>query len=174
LLFQRYVISRTSSMAIGADHLHYLGDLAINFAVIIAFGLHQWTGAGWFDPAFALAIAGGLIYSAIHIAEHALMVLMDHELPESDRAKIKAIVESLPDVRGIHDMRTRSDSDRVFMEFHVELDGDMTLRSVHHIDENIMAALRADFPNADILIHVDPAGVKEDRLDEQIEKRAAF
>jgi len=170
--FQHYVVRRTSSMAIGADRLHYMGDVLVNIAVIIAFALHQWLGLDWFDPLFALIIAGGLTYSAYHIASHALHVLMDRELPDEDRAKIQKIVEAQSSVRGIHDMRTRSDSDRVFVEFHLELDADMTLRQAHKVGDVIMDAIRKDFPDADIMIHQDPAGLKELRLDEQIERDA--
>lgn len=173
VVFQRYVIRRTQSMAIGADFLHYLGDLAVNVAVCIAFGLHQWLGLSWVDPAFALAIAAGLIYSAGHIATHALHVLMDRELPDEARAKIKAIVEAQPHVRGLHDMRTRSDSDRIFVELHVEMDGEMNLRMAHKVSDAIVDAIRKDFPAADVLVHQDPEGLEENRLDTQIEKRAA-
>jgi ferrous-iron efflux pump FieF len=171
--FQHYVIRRTSSMAIGADRLHYLGDLLVNLAVVVAFAVHQWTGINWLDPLFAIGIAGGLVYSAFHIAQHALNVLMDKELPEKDRQRIKDIVRAQPSVRGIHDMRTRSDSDHVFMELHVEMDPGITLRQAHEISEAIDAAVRKEFPNADILIHQDPAGHRENRLDEQIAGREA-
>ena len=66
--FQRYVINRTNSMAIGADHLHYVGDIAVNIAVVIAFALHQWVNLDWADPVFALVIAGALAVSAWRIA----------------------------------------------------------------------------------------------------------
>ena len=150
VLFQRYVIRRTHSMAIGADRLHYVGDLAVNAAVI----------------------AGGLIFSAHHIAMHALIVLMDREVPDTQREKIKSIVRAHPAVRGIHDMRTRSDSDRIFIEVHVELDPDMKLKEAHLVADGIERALIAEFPNADVLIHEDPAGLIEHRLDEQIAARS--
>ena len=172
VLFQRYVIRRTHSMAIGADRLHYVGDLAVNAAVIAAFALHQATGFDFFDPALALVIAGGLIFSAHHIAMHALIVLMDREVPDTQREKIKSIVRAHPAVRGIHDMRTRSDSDRIFIEVHVELDPDMKLKEAHLVADGIERALIAEFPNADVLIHEDPAGLIEHRLDEQIAARS--
>lgn len=170
--FQNYAIRRTKSMAIGADRLHYVGDLAINFAVIAAFALYNTTGITWFDPVCALAISLSLVYSAFHIALHALNVLMDRELPDADRAKIQSIVCAQPSVLGLHDLRTRSDSDRVFIEFHLELDPAMTLKSAHMVADAIMDALRKEFPQADVLVHQDPAGLKEPRLDEQIEVRA--
>jgi len=59
------------------------------------------------------------------------------ELPDADRERIKTIVHSHPSVRGIHDMRTRSDSDHSFMELHVEMDAGMSLREAHEIAETI-------------------------------------
>ena len=169
--FQRYAIRRTGSMAIGADHMHYVGDVGVNLAVIVALALYQWTGLKWFDPLFAIAISGGLIVTALRVARKALNVLMDHELPDADRERIRAIVLAQPSVRGVHDMRTRSDSDRIFAEMHVEMDGDVNLRAAHRVAETIVAALRGEYPQADVLIHQDPVGIKEDRLDEQIAKR---
>jgi ferrous-iron efflux pump FieF len=170
--FQHYVVRRTNSLAIGADRLHYTGDLVVNIGVVAAFALHQMTGIDWFDPLFALAIAGGLIFSAYRIAVEALNVLMDRELPDEARERIKSIVRAQAAVRGIHDMRTRSDSDRIFVELHVELDPEMTLRKAHVIAEAIEEAICKEFPNADILIHEDPAGLTEPRLDQQIAARA--
>ena len=169
--FQHFVVHRTRSMAIHADQLHYFGDVVINVAVIASFALYQATGIGWFDPLFALMIAFGMIFSAWHIARKALTVLMDKELPDDERERIRTIVLSHPSVRGIHDMRTRSDSDRIFIELHVEMDGAISLREAHDIDVEIDQRLREVFPTADILIHQDPLGITENRLDEQIAGR---
>ncbi len=167
--FQRYVIRRTGSLAIHADHLHYAGDLFVNLAVIAAMGLEEWTGLTWMDPAFAMAIALGLVASAYHVAHHAMKVLMDHELPESDRAKILSIITAHKDIHGAHDLRTRSDGDRAFIEFHIELDRHTTVQQAHDIAEAVTTSLKESYANADIMIHQDPAGIKEERLDTQIE-----
>lgn len=171
--FQHYVTRRTGSMAIGADKLHYIGDVAVNAAVVAAFALHAWTGIEWLDPLFAILIAGGLTVSAYRIAIKALNVLMDRELPDADREKIMSIARMQPQVRGVHDLRTRTDGERIFIEFHLELDGNMSLKTAHQIDEAIMGDILKVFPNADVLVHQDPAGLSEERLDEQIEVRAA-
>lgn len=172
VVFQRYVIRRTSSMAIKADYFHYVGDLLINLGVVASFILTGWTGLTWFDPVLAIVIAAGLAFTAFRIALHALNVLMDQELPDSDREKIVTIVKTQQFVRGIHDLRTRTDGERIFIEFHLELDANMTLRAAHKIDEAVTAAVLKEFPKADVLIHQDPTGIQEERLDEQIAKQA--
>ncbi len=169
--FQHHVVHETHSVAIGADRLHYIGDLAGNLAVVAAFLLQRFTGYDFFDPLFALAIAAGLLASAFHILKQALFNLMDAELPDDQRAKIRDIVLRQKGVQGVHDMRTRSDSDRIFIEIHVEMDADMTLRTAHEISETICAAIVAEIPNADVLVHQDPTGLVEDRLDHQIARQ---
>jgi ferrous-iron efflux pump FieF len=169
--FQHYVVHRTSSIAIHADRLHYIGDLAVNVAVVISFAMYQWTGIGWFDPIFALIVGVGLAVTAGRIAIQSLHILMDRELSDDDRAKIRKVVESQAGVVGLHDMRTRSDSDRAFMELHVEMDPEISLRDAHNVSDSIMVAVDKVFPGADIIIHQDPAGLEENRLDVQIEQR---
>ena len=172
VLFQRLVIRQTKSVAIDADRLHYDGDLLINVAVVIAFALYEWTGIVWFDPLFAILIAGYMLFNAFKIARDALNILMDRELSDADRAAIGELVRLRPHVRGMHDLRTRHDSDRVFIELHVELDGRMTVAEAHDVIEDIMAALREKYPRAEIIIHQDPEGIEEPRLDEQIDSVA--
>jgi len=173
VIYQHYVVRRAGSMAINADRLHYMGDVAVNAAVIVAFGLYQLTGIEWFDPLFAILIALALTFNAYRIATQALHVLMDRELPDSDREKIKTIVRAQSSVRGMHDLRTRTDGERIFIEFHLELDGNMPIKEAHEIDEAIMRDIHKAFPQADVLVHQDPAGIHEQRLDEQIEVRTA-
>lgn len=169
--FQHHVVDQTGSHAVGADRLHYVGDLAVNLAVVAAFILNRLTGIGWFDAVFALGIAAGLMGSAVHIIRTAMAALMDAELPEEKRAHIRAVVMRHREVIGVHDMRTRSDSDRIFVELHIEMDPDMTLRRAHDIAEAITVSLCAEIPNADVVIHQDPAGVEEMRRDMRIEGR---
>jgi ferrous-iron efflux pump FieF len=160
--FQGRVVRRTRSLAIGADRLHYMNDLVINLAVIAAFALYDYFKFDWLDPAFALVIAAGLSISAYKIARRALDALMDKELPDAERDRIRAIVTAQPGIFGLYRMRTRTDSDRIFVELHIEMDGALPLRQAHQAGENVAAAIRQEFPNADILLHEDPDGVHKE------------
>jgi ferrous-iron efflux pump FieF len=170
LAFQHYVVRRTGSMAIMADSLHYRGDLLINMAVIISLGVGQWTNSGLYDPLFALAIALLLIVGAWRVIKTALQVLLDRELPQADRDEIRALVLRHADVRGLHDLRTRSDGDKRFIEFHLELDGHLTLTTAHDITDALEQQLRQHFVGAEILIHQEPAGLDDDRLDKRLQR----
>ena len=159
LQFQRFVVRQTHSMAIGADRMHYSVDLYLNVAVLAALFLYRWSGKEWVDPAFAFAIALFMSFNATRIGRDALNVLMDKELSDNDHARIRGIVESHPHVTSLSRIRTRSDSDRVFMELHVEMDGAMPLNAAHRIGDALTESIRQAYPNADVLIHEDPTGL---------------
>ena len=167
--FQRTVVRRTGSLAIGADRLHYSGDLLMNAAVITALLLTRWTGIGAVDPLFGIGIAAYLLHGARGIAREALNVLMDRELPEEDRARIAALVSAHKEARGLHDLRTRSSGVGVFIELHLELDPQLNLAQAHDITDAIERELRAAFGNAEVMIHQEPAGLNDERLDNRIE-----
>ena len=67
------------------------------------------------------------------------------------------------EVKGLHDLRTRSSGLHVFIQFHLELDGDMKLIQAHEISEEVEDELMDVFPNAEVIIHEDPEGVEEAR-----------
>ncbi len=158
LAWQRFVIARTGSLAIRADHLHYQSDVMLNLAVAGALALDAYVGMSWADPVFGLAIAGWLYRGAWRAGSEAVANLMDQEWPEEKRRAFVEAAASHPELARMHDLRTRTSGSLDFAQFHVDLPGAMRLDSVHHIIERVEADLRARFPDTEILIHVDPEG----------------
>ena len=168
IAFQYYVIKKTKSVGISADNIHYKGDLLMNFSVLIALLLSYYSNWPYFDPLFASGISLILIYSAWMISRESFGILMDRELPDEDRAKIEKLVGGHPEVRAIHDLRTRHSGQQVFIEFHLELDGHLTLTRAHDITEEIEMLIFREFPKAEVLIHEEPAGLDDHRLDHNL------
>jgi ferrous-iron efflux pump FieF len=160
LSFQKHVISKTNSTAIKADALHYKTDLWVNSSVILALVL---TFYGWpfFDAIFALGIAIFILYSAWEIIREAIDLLMDRELPDEERKKIKERVKSHANVLGMHDLRTRRSGNTVFIQLHLELDGNLTLSEAHAIADGVERDLVAQFPSAEVIIHEDPVSLAD-------------
>jgi ferrous-iron efflux pump FieF len=171
IAYQRAIVRRTGSLAITADSLHYRSDLLMNSAVIVAMLLVEATGRPVIDPLFGLGIVGLLLYSAIRVARRALDMLMDRELPGEARARIRRLALSHPKAHDVHDLRTRRAGSDVFIELHLELDGDLQLEQAHDITHEVEARIRAAFPEADILVHQEPAGLGDPRLDAIIAAR---
>jgi ferrous-iron efflux pump FieF len=159
--FQRWVMRRTSSIAVQADSLHYFSDLLMNAAVIAALVLATQFGVTWADPVFALAIAVWMAKGVYGIFRQSYDNLMDREMPTADRDRIKAIVMQHPEARALHDLRTRASGSYGFIQFHLELDGHLTLARAHEIGDEIEASVLAAFPDHEVIIHQDPAGLHE-------------
>ena len=161
--YQRYVVARTGSLAIGADELHYRGDIILNGSVILSLILSGVLGWSFIDPVFGVAIAVWIVYSSWQIAERSLTQLMDREMPDEERARIRAIALGHHEVSAVHDLRTRAAGPTAFVQLHIEMDGDMTLARSHTVSDEVEARILEAFPNAEVIIHQDPSGVDEVR-----------
>jgi len=161
--FQKHVVRQTKSLAVNADSLHYRGDFLIHGGVIASLLLSATLSWHLLDPIFGIVIAVYILFNAKTIAQESLHILMDRELDESERRRIRAIVLANPDVIDIHDLRTRSSGARVFIQFHLELAPSISLVRAHEISDAVEAKLRAAFPGAGVIIHQDPEGVMERR-----------
>ncbi len=159
--YQRWVVRQTSSVAIGADSLHYRADLLLNAAVLAAIVLSSWFGWPYADPIFAALIAFYIAYNAWKIVQDALDMLMDRELPTEDRQNILAIANGHPDARHIHDLKTRRSGATTFIQLHLEMDPDLSLLRAHEIADEVEAAIQDAYPEAEVIIHQDPEGVEE-------------
>jgi ferrous-iron efflux pump FieF len=161
VLYQRYVVAKTKSLAIGADELHFRSDLVVNAAVLASLVVDRLIEAPILDPLFGGAIGLWIIYGSIQLMRLSFGQLMDHELPDEDRARIRKIAEAAPEVTAVHDIKTRAAGPTAFIQLHLEMDGAMDLRRAHEIADEVEAQLRSAFPHAEIIIHQDPAGLEE-------------
>ena len=108
------------------------------------------------DLAVALGVALYLATGAWSIGRQSIDVLMDRELPDADRQKILDIVRRHPGVRSVHDLRTRSAGLHQFIQLHVVLHPTMSLGRAHVIGDSVEAAIREAFPQAEVILHIDP------------------
>ncbi len=158
ILYQRHVIARTGSVAIATDRVHYQSDLLLNGSVIVALVLDQFLGLVGADALFGLLIAAWLLFGAWRASSRVIDQLMDREWPEDQRAAFLAAAAEHPELDGLHDLRTRTSGSNNFVQFHVWVPGEWTVRHAHDRLDVIEEALQQRFPGTEILIHLDPAG----------------
>ncbi len=163
--FQAYVVRKTNSLAISADSLHYRVDILVNVAVIVGIYLASFGGLQIVDPVLAVAIVIYMAWGSFKIARRSMDELMDREFPDEDRIKIRQIALEHPEVRDVHDMRTRSSGPHSFIQLHLEMDRNLSLVRAHEISDEVMYKVEDAFPNTEVLIHQDPEGVEERRDD---------
>jgi ferrous-iron efflux pump FieF len=158
VVIQKYVIAKTKSLAISADSLHYQSDLLLNLGVLAALFLSQgyWLRA---DGVFTLLVGIYLLYGAGKIIWLSVHHLMDHELSEDEVSQIKAIVLSHDKALGLHELRTRQAGQQRFIQFHLELDDNLTLLAAHSIGEAIEQEIEQALAPCEVFIHHDPTSV---------------
>jgi len=154
--YQRYVVRKTGSVAIAADNLHYSGDILMNVGVLAALFLGGFMQLYFADPIIGIIVAGYLVYNVKQIAYSSIDMLMDREMDGADKARIIEIIKKHPEVCGVHDMKTRKSGMHLFIQFHMEMDGAISLSAAHHICDDVEAEIMAEFKEAEVLIHADP------------------
>jgi len=156
--YQRSVVRRTGSLAVGADRIHYTSDLLLNVAVIVALVLEGYAGIAGADALFGIAIAAWLLFGAWRASLAAIDQLMDKEWPEEKRRRFVEVAAQHPELIGLHDLRTRTSGAKDFAQFHIWMDPQMTVAAAHDVVERLERALAIAFPDTEFLIHVDPEG----------------
>ena len=160
ILYERRVVARTGSLAVAADQTHYLGDLATNIGVVLALVLTAYLGWTLADPLIAIAVACVMVFAAFRVGRQSFNQLMDRELPDEERARIRRIAEAHDAVRNVHDLKTRAAGLSTFIQLHLALDPEMRLKDTHQISDAVEKAIQNAYPGAEVIIHQDPAGLE--------------
>lgn len=156
--FQSYVIKKTKSKIISADKLHYFSDFITNITVIASLYL---SSTFWYvDALTGIGVSLYIMYSAFTLFREAIRNLADEEFEQKDRDKVITIAAAYSSIKGIHELKTRYAANKPFIQFHLELDGNLTLYQSHEIADELMFALLKEFPEAEITIHQDPVGLE--------------
>ena len=158
VLWQRRVARRTGSKVVAADSLHYLSDLMPSVGAIAALWISRHFGIGQVDSVVALAAAAMLMIGAFRIGKGAWDALMDRRADPAVIEGIAAIARDWPGVRGFHDLKTRMAGSRIFVNIHIELDGDQPLREAHAIGAGLRRRIIETYPQCDVIVHKDVAG----------------
>jgi cation diffusion facilitator family transporter len=161
---------KTDSIALQADGWHLRTDVYTSVGVMAGLGIiwlgdkyFDWTGLTifkdlhWVDPLAALVVAVLIAQAAWKLTREAAADLLDATLPEEEEARIREVLASVtPRVRGFHRMRTRKAGPQRFVEFHIFVDGRLTVRESHDLTHAIAGRIRETFPGASVVIHVEP------------------
>ena len=159
LWWQRHVIRSTNSLAIKTDNVHYKSDLFLNLGVIAALVLDRYLGIAGADPLFGLGIALWLAWGAYRASSEAIDHLMDKEWPDEKREQFLAVLAKHPELKGVHDLRTRTSGAADFVQFHAMVNGDMTVAEAHTVMDELEERIEREFPGVEVLIHPDPEGL---------------
>lgn len=164
-LLYHYTVRRghaLESQAMIANAWHHRSDalssigaaLGIGGAILLG---HRWTVL---DPLASILVGLMLVRVAVQLLRTSVGDLTEQSLPRDTEDEILSLIESFPDVRQPHNLRTRRIGNRIAIEAHVRMDGDLSLRLVHDRATAIEHALKERFGSqTHVSIHMEP--VKE-------------
>jgi ferrous-iron efflux pump FieF len=164
VVLQKQVIKRTSSLAISADSMHYQSDLFLNLGVLAALYLSEglWIRA---DGFFTMLVGAYLLWGAGSIMWLSVKHLMDHQLTEAEQQQIISIALRNDNALGVHDLRTRQAGQQRFIQFHLELDDNLSLFTAHAIGEEIEQEIMQQLAPCEVFIHHDPVSTVGDDVE---------
>jgi cation diffusion facilitator family transporter len=148
---------RLQSPALMADGRHLSTDVLSSVGVLAGVALAAVTGWRMLDPALAAAVAFYILWSGWRLMKDSVGGLMDEAVPPETLAHIREIISTNADgAIEVHDLRTRHAGRMMFIDFHLVVPSSMSVAVAHDICDRLERAIRAEFPDALISIHVEP------------------
>jgi len=168
-LYRRARVLR--SAALEGDAAHLRTDALTSIGVFAGLGLVAITGIDVFDPIAAIVIAVAIVAAGLRILTRSSRVLMDEAPPPEELDRIEAaIARARPEeMVGYHKLRARRAGARSYIDMHIQFRDGTTLEDAHSLAHGLRAAIEAEIPDSDVLIHVEPEGARHDPDTEETE-----
>ena len=163
VMYQKYVVKKSKSIAIESDQYHYLTDTYINLSVLFSIAITGWTRFVFTDALVGLLISGIILYTSVTLLKKSFKILLEQEIQSDDRDRIREIALDHPKVLGFHDLRTRDTGRKYIIQFHLELDPNMSLLDSHEITDEVTDNVLKLYPDSELIIHTDPLRIDEER-----------
>ena len=158
----RYTIAKGKALespAVVANAWHHRSDALSSVGAAIGIGGAILLGQRWavLDPLASIVVGGMLVKVAWDLLKVSTGELTDSSLSAETEREIVEIFHSFPQVSEPHNLRTRRIGNRIAIESHVRLDGNMTLNEAHDIVSAIEDRIRERFGHGTIVtIHMEP------------------
>jgi cation diffusion facilitator family transporter len=154
----------TDSAALMADGWHLRTDVWTSAGVAVGltfYMLGRWyaprLNLNWIDPVIAMGVAGLIIKAAWELTSEAVTYLLDASLPKEEEKSIKSIIDQMsPGVLNFHNFKTRKAGSERFVEFHLVVNKDLSVKNAHDICDDITAKIKTQYPKTEVMIHTEP------------------
>ena len=159
------------SIVLEADGKHLMADVWTSVGVLLGLSLVMVTRLERLDSILAIAVGANIVWTGAELVYRSFNGLMDHALPAAEQEQIREVIRAqLPSGAAFHLLRTRQAGSRRFAEFHLLVEGDLTVRAAHHVAHEVSAALAAAMPGLEVTIHIEPVDEQESWENEEMEK----
>lgn len=150
-------VQSPSLRALAADSKNDIYTTLAAFAGVVGMAV----GYPVFDPLAGGVVSLLVIYQGIDISGENIRYLSDGAPPADERERIEAAIRAHPEVHGLHDFVAYYSGHVIEVEFHAEVDGDLSLTEAHDLETDLRQRVREIEPVSDVHVHLDPAGLGE-------------
>lgn len=154
---------QTDSIAIQADAWHLRTDVYTSAGIMVGLAIIWWGGRFfprynliWIDPLCAIAVAVLIAKAAYDLTKQSAQDLMDVNLPREEASMRELIKSYRPIIRGFHYLRSRKSGHLRFVEFHIQVDSEMSVNDSHRLAQELSRKFKQEFPNSTVTIHIEP------------------
>ena len=150
---------KLDSQAVVANAWHHRSDALSSIGAAIGIGGAILLGERWavLDPLASIVVGGMLMKVAYDLLKDSMGELTDQSLSADEEHEILDIIASFPDVSEPHNLRTRRIGNRIAIESHIRMDGNLPLSSAHEHASAIERKLKERFgPDALVTLHMEP------------------
>ncbi|MDR2724148.1 MAG: cation diffusion facilitator family transporter [Holosporaceae bacterium] len=154
IYFQKYVASRTESLLVQGETLHYLSDFLVNLCIMISLFVSRYFL--YLDVVCGVVIGGYVLYSALLILKNAIIDLMDESLPPKVREDILKTMTAIDGVKGVKILKTRSAGMKKYIESRILVSAGSSFIKANAIAFEVESSLRNMFDKVDAIVKAEP------------------
>ena len=147
------------SITLEADAHHLMTDVWTSVGVVAALVVVNFAPPSWaiLDPIVAMVVGLNIIRTGVNLIKRSAAGLMDISLPVEEMDQIEEVLRE-KEGRDVvyHKFRTRKSASRRYVEFHLLMPGDLSVRTAHDRCTAIETEIRSRLPKTRVTIHIEP------------------
>lgn len=153
------VFKKNKSLILATERLHFTTDILTNGGIVLALLLVGTTRFVFWDLIVSIFVAVYIFKTSYQIWRRSVNELLDRGLPLQHKEQLEELIRNHhPAIVGLHNFRTRSAGEKLFLDFHIEIRGEDNFKKAHLITESLIQQIRERYPGADVTVHFDPEG----------------
>ena len=147
---------RYGSAALEGDAKHLFSDVISTVGVWVGLSVAQLTEWKFLDSVMAFFVAALVIRMGAGLVFKSSNSLMDQSCREEEEKIIEVLGRHAFQFIDFHNLKTRRHGNQVFAELHLSVDGSLSVKEAHNLTDHLVDELKADQPNVNLTIHVEP------------------
>lgn len=149
---------KEKSSAVIANAWHHRSDAISSFPALISVGIAAiFPKFSFVDHIGAIVVSGFIFKVSWDIIKPAFLELTDQGATKKEMDKINSIALNTKGVISTHKIRSRKSGSGYFVDIHIQVDGNLSVKDGHEISEEVKENIISKGPDViDVVVHLEP------------------